>query len=250
MQVVPWYDFGQGAAEACLHVFGRKRLSESAALNAMIVFLDKITRVYRYSDDNLGSAERWLALCWGHILRRHFQGLFHDILMDIRFYAGIDSHMSRPAENFPEGMDFLFRHGRAGFYALYFAKLEVCYKSLEKYIFNHFDLHGRRPPLPRRDEIKSLLARRENWFISPYLACLTHESNSGTQYSIIRGHALAAINLREESIRLAKGSEPRIVQECEEVVAVYALVFANSGEAVMNGEPVRWCKSLMRQSFM
>ena len=134
IRVVPWFDFIQGSAEACLHLYGLKRLDEETTMKGLIVLRDKITRVSRYSNDNIQLMEKWLAFYWGRVLRKYFPDPFVTILSDTRFFTGIDSHLLRFSSGDPAMMDFVFEKGRPGLFALYFAKLWVCFNSYNLYV--------------------------------------------------------------------------------------------------------------------
>jgi hypothetical protein len=73
-------------------------------------------------------------------------------------------------------------------------------------------------------------------FLDAFVECMTEDN---TRDSLVRNHAWALGQINKHEIHAET--------ECAEILAVYAVVFMNSADAIMDGEPVAWCIAL-RQS--
>jgi hypothetical protein len=121
------------------------------------------------------------------------------------------------------------------------------------------------PDLP--EEMRELKYDGERpWFLNAYLWCM-YIPEKTAHSALLRNHAWALARIRQETVRLSSSSFYRFYQElkdiqldriiadkviasdCEEILAVYALKFTNSPDAIMDGEPVGWCYSLRKMGL-
>jgi hypothetical protein len=104
------------------------------------------------------------------------------------------------------------------------------------------------------------------WFLNAYLPCI-YTPEKTAHSALLRNHAWVLARIRQETVRLSSSSFYRFYQElkdikpdsimadatiasdCEEILAVYALKFTNSPDAIMDGEPVAWCYSLKKMGL-
>ena len=100
------------------------------------------------------------------------------------------------------------------------------------------DLHGTRRKIPQ-DPVDGAVFLKSDSFLTPLLSCLS--DNYLKLDSILSGYLWALAQIRKFLIAEATSD---VNTGCEEILSVYAIVYANSADAIMNGEPVGWCLGL------
>lgn len=62
--------------------------------------------------------------------------------------------------------------------------------------------------------------------------------------AILSGHLWSLVRIAEAMEKLGISRQDKRAETCTEILSVYAVVFVNDPDAIMNGEPVKWCMSL------
>ncbi|TEB18616.1 hypothetical protein C9890_0354 [Perkinsus sp. BL_2016] len=109
---------------------------------------------------------------------------------------------------------------------------------------NGVDLHGTKRGIPQEHFVSPDFLKHE-LFLTPLLSCLFE--NYSRLDSIMSGYLWALSQIRNFMIEARNGDEGEqqsVDTDCEEILSVYAIVYANSADAIMNGEPIGWCRSL------
>ncbi len=101
----------------------------------------------------------------------------------------------------------------------------------------------------RRNE---LISGKENWYLTRAIDCLIEKRENLDP--ILEGYLGALVKIREATGRRMDHNglsgqlmEKIVTQDCEEILAVYAIGFAHSPSAILNGkETLEWCVELKR----
>ena len=98
------------------------------------------------------------------------------------------------------------------------------------------DLHGCKRVVPDIGHLDF------DMYTTPLIQCL--HANKEKLNSILAGHLWALVEIKNAISNLALPHDDKRARICSEILSVYALVFTNEPDAIMRGEPAKWCISL------